>query len=209
MRAFFAVSPLFDAQRYRHRASLAHARRLEPSRGRGVGAHSGRDSSFGDRRPVDARRRRRGRWHDRHREPRMARRGVGQRGCSTRPRRRRELSRPVRRAPSPRDASGADVARSAVARVLQGEGRRCEALYSSARPTGPESRATAKTDSWFTSRVRHGARGRSHAMAVVTHEDVTTRASRPGARTGAVHRTQRARGCGSRRVARRASSSRR
>jgi len=67
--------------------------------------------------------------------------------------------------------SGAELVRSAVARVLSGGELSAEALYSDARPTGPES-SDGEDESWFTLRVTR-CEGPEPTLLVVAHEDVT------------------------------------
>jgi PAS domain S-box-containing protein len=65
----------------------------------------------------------------------------------------------------------ADVVRSAVTRVLSGDERRAEVLYSDARAAVSES-GDGEEESWFTLRVTR-CEGPEPTLLVVTHEDVT------------------------------------
>ena len=65
---------------------------------------------------------------------------------------------------------GADAARAAVARVLNGDAPRADALYSDSRADDP---APEHLESWFSLRVTR-CDGPEPLMAVVTHEDITT-----------------------------------
>ena len=67
--------------------------------------------------------------------------------------------------------SGADVVRSAVARVLSGSEMSAEALYSDSGPTSAES-GNGEEESWFALRVTR-CEGPDPTLLVITHEDVT------------------------------------
>jgi signal transduction histidine kinase len=67
--------------------------------------------------------------------------------------------------------SGAEVVRSAVARVLSGREMSAEALYSDSRSPGPES-GDPDDESWFTLRVTR-CEGPDPTLLVIAHEDVT------------------------------------
>ena len=69
--------------------------------------------------------------------------------------------------------AGADVARAAVARVLEKGDARADALYSDGTADPPRSMEAEKLESWFSLRVTR-CEGPQPTMAVVTHEDVTT-----------------------------------
>ena len=67
--------------------------------------------------------------------------------------------------------SGADVVRSAVARVLSGSEMSAEALYSDSGPTSAES-GNGEEESWFALRVTR-CEGPDPTLLVITHENVT------------------------------------
>ena len=69
--------------------------------------------------------------------------------------------------------AGAEVARAAVARVLEKGEVRADALYSDGTDDQSPSTEVEKLESWFSLRVTR-CEGPQPTMAVVTHEDVTT-----------------------------------